>query len=83
MTSGYNMQIRSNNRIHPRCHNKQDGVVEWHFCQVSIDNKGLGIVKEIVHRVIDNFHLVKLVDIDLEVELPGERLKIVNNDAGN
>ena len=40
-------------------------------------------MKEIVHRVIDNFYLVKLVDIDFEVELPGERLKIVNNDAGN
>ena len=40
--------------------------------KVSIDNKGLG-----------NFYLVKLVDIDFEVELPGERLTIVNNDAGN
>ena len=26
---------------------------------------------------------MKLVDIDFEVELPGERLTIVNNDAGN
>ena len=51
--------------------------------KVSIDNKGLGIVKEIVHRGFDNFYLVKLVDIDFEVELPGERLTIVNNDAGN
>ena len=37
--------------------------------KVSIDNKGQGIVKEIVHRGFDNFYLVKLVDIDFEVEL--------------
>ena len=51
--------------------------------KVLIDNKGLGIVKEIVHRGFDNFYLVKLVDIDFEVELPGERLTTVNNDAAN
>ena len=51
--------------------------------KVSIDNKGLGIVKEIVHRGFDNFYLVKLFDSDFEVELPGERLTVVNNDAGN
>ena len=36
--------------------------------KVSIDNKGLGIVKEIVNRGFDNFYLVKLVDIDFEVQ---------------
>ena len=40
-------------------------------------------MKEIVHRGFNNFYLVKLVDIDFEVELPGERLTIVKNDAGN
>ena len=45
--------------------------------KVSIGNKGLGIVKVIVHRGF------KLADMDFEVELLGERLTIINNDAGN
>lgn len=48
--------------------------------RVRIDGKGLGIVKECVFRGFDTVYLIKLVDIDFEVELPRERLTVVSDD---
>jgi len=49
--------------------------------KVSIDKKGLGIVTDIVYRGFDNFYMVKLLDVDFEVELPRERLTVVREYA--
>lgn len=48
--------------------------------RVSIDNKGFGTVKDLVFRGFGTLYLVKLDDIDFEVELPRERLQIADKD---